>query len=383
MKYEAENSLNAICPYFTMFPLEYPEKVIAEHHISGSAILDPFCGRGTSLFAARKKDIYSIGIDSSPVAVAAARAKLINTTPDKIIRVARGIINAKTTPLVPSGDFWEYAYSPTTLLSICKLRESLLKDCSSSERQALRAIVLGALHGPLSKAGTSYFSNQCPRTYSPKPNYSVKYWKDHELMPPSVDVLSVITTRAYRYFSQTKTIGSGFVLHGDSRNKNTYAKITSRLETTDKEVGLIISSPPYYGMRTYIPDQWLRNWFVGGPPTVDYDASGQISHNGVDTFAKELRKVWTRCSELVIPNGVLAIRFGAINDRAVDPEEIIRLSLERTHWNILNIQKAGIPSKEKRQANSFSSNNPPKDQIEEIDIIAVINKRKSNILNKK
>ena len=29
----------------------------------------------------------------------------------------------------------------------------------------------------------------------------------------------------------------------------------------------VITSPPYLGMRTYLPDQWLRYWALGGEPS--------------------------------------------------------------------------------------------------------------------
>lgn len=40
-------------------------------------------------------------------------------------------------------------------------------------------------------------------------------------------------------------------------------------------------SPPYYGMRTYLPDQWLRLWFLGGPDYVEH----QLKHSGAVSFA--------------------------------------------------------------------------------------------------
>ena len=142
---------------------------------------------------------------------------------------------------------------------------------------------------------------------------------------------------------------------------------------TNKDIGLIITSPPYYGMRTYVPDQWLRNWFVGGSPNVDYDTSKQISHNGKETFIKELEKVWYMCSRIATQNAILAIRFGAINDRVVDPRKIILNSLKNTPWRVIEISNSGIPPKERRQANFFSAKKLPKDQIEEIDVIASLN----------
>lgn len=353
-----------------MFPLDFPQRVIAEYHEPNTAILDPFCGRGTSLFAARKSGIYSIGIDSSPVAAAIARSKVLCTTPEKILLVAKRILSSNKNPQVPVGEFWEYAYHPETLYSICKLRESLLNNCSTPERQALCAILLGALHGPLSQHGTSYLSNQCPRTYSPKPNYSIKFWKDRGMTPPKVDVLDIISLRANRYFPSIYEPYTGLVLKEDSTKPKVFKKISSNIAKVNTALGLIITSPPYYGMRTYIPDQWLRNWFVGGLPIVDYSTSSQISHSGIDMFVNELKTVWLHCATITARNGKIAVRFGAINDRVVDPETIIRRSFDDTPWSIIKVDQAGIPSQKSRQLNSFSKVKSPKAQIEEIDIIA-------------
>lgn len=59
LAYNPNYALNAICPYFTMFPLEYPLRVLKKHRKDKPVVLDPFCGRGTTLFAAR-----SLGLES-------------------------------------------------------------------------------------------------------------------------------------------------------------------------------------------------------------------------------------------------------------------------------------------------------------------------------
>ena len=38
--------LNAICPYFTMFPIDFPLSALDTH--TATRVLDPFCGRGTT-----------------------------------------------------------------------------------------------------------------------------------------------------------------------------------------------------------------------------------------------------------------------------------------------------------------------------------------------
>src|SRR5690242_19476764 len=59
-------SLNAICPYFTMFPVEFPLGILKRHR-EAKVVADPFCGRGTTLYAARVRGVRAYGIDCSPV----------------------------------------------------------------------------------------------------------------------------------------------------------------------------------------------------------------------------------------------------------------------------------------------------------------------------
>lgn len=190
---KAGGRLNAICPYFTMFPLEFPLGVL-RNATPGQLVVDPFCGRGMTNYAARTLGLLSIGVDSSPVAVALSQAKLANASPHRIVAAARRILRDVPEPSeVPEGEFWRWAFHPDVLRVLCRLREGLLANCRSDTRKALRAILLGALHGPRPKSRPSYFSNQSQRTYAPKPRYAVKFWKRHNLLPEPVDALSTFT----------------------------------------------------------------------------------------------------------------------------------------------------------------------------------------------
>src|SRR5262249_947336 len=142
----------------------------------------------------------SIGIDSSPVAVALTEAKLVNTTPTAIMACAVKILEESGRIDVPRGEFWVRAFDPAVLQTICRIRAALIEDCGSAARKALRAIVLGALHGPRTVSVPSYLSNQCTRTYAPKPGYAVNFWRARKLVPPKVNVREVIRLRAERYY---------------------------------------------------------------------------------------------------------------------------------------------------------------------------------------
>src|SRR5690606_2780841 len=115
----------------------------------------------------------------------------------------------------------------------------------------------------------------------------------------------------------------------------------------------VITSPPYYGMRTYIPDQWLRNWFVGGSEVVDYSTDGQVFHSSPECFSDDLRKVWRNAAKVCADDATMVVRFGGIADRQADPIGIIKDSLRNSGWRIKTIKDAGTAARGKRQADTF------------------------------
>ena len=174
-------ALNTICPYYTMYPLDFPLRLLQKKSQPKEWVLDPFCGRGTTNFAARLLGLPSIGIDgidSSPIAVAIATAKLVRVSAISVVKAATTVLSEVEEPRdVPKNEFWHWAFHEDTLKELCRLREALMTNCGGPERIILRAIILGALHGPVSKSKPSYFSNQSPRTFAPKPAYAVRFWK--------------------------------------------------------------------------------------------------------------------------------------------------------------------------------------------------------------
>lgn len=360
--------LNGLAPYYTMFPLSFPFDALRNGK-PGDWVLDPFCGRGTTLLAARLRGLHSIGVDSNPVAVAIAAAKLVNVTAKKITKLAELVLNewqGKGSEDIPSGDFWSLCFDKRTLSDICRLRSYLLSNCTTQTEIALRGVLLGILHGPRNKGIPTYLSNQMPRTYSTKPAPAVKYWKTHRLAPVYVDVLDAITRRAKFSFDEVPIFVRGIVLKDDSRSL--------RGLSCRKKVSWVVTSPPYYGMRTYFPDHWLRNWFVGGPSKVCYTDDTQISHTGNETFTQDLAAVWSAVAKRCLPNARLICRFGAIPSAKKDPRQLLRASLALANcgWTVTTIKNAGSASSGKRQSDQFSEGRST--PIDEIDLYAVLKK---------
>ena len=341
-------TLNTVCPYYTMFPLEFPLARLARAQ-EGDWVLDPFCGRGTTMFAARLRGLACVGIDSNPIAAAIAAAKLTNASPQAIIDLAQAVLDGAQHPTnVPKGPFWRMCFQPETLRDICVFREHLLRSCTVDEEVALRALILGILHGPMHKTAPTYLSNQMPRTYATKPDAAIRFWKKRGLTsPPAVDVIDAISRRARHTFASAPPPVGGAVHLGDAR----YAH---RLLSPNRRFSWVITSPPYFGMRTYRPDQWLRNWFLGGESHVEYAQEGQLAHH-VDKFADELAAVWRAVARRCTPGARLVVRFGYLPSIPVDSSDLLRSSLARADagWRVTRWVDAGSSSDGKRQSQQF------------------------------
>jgi hypothetical protein len=280
-----------------------------------------------------------------------------------VTATARSILEGAKEPTdTPRGQFWRQAYRTRTLRDVCIFREELLRRCDTPSRILLRAIVLGALHGPRPKGDPSYFSNQCPRTFAPKPAYAVRFWRERRLTAPHVDTLKLIETRAKRYLTLRPPHVDAHITRADSRSAEAFDGIP--------RCDWIITSPPYYGMRTYLQDQWLRHWFLGGPAAIDYgQPSSQLEHTGAQHFASQLALVWRNVAARAKDGTRLVVRFGGIHDRKADPIDILRDSIRQGGWRLLTSHRARDVASGRRQVVQFHA--VPRQPIVEYDAYAI------------
>ena len=371
-------SLNAICPYFTMFPLEYPTRILKNRRRK-TRVLDPFCGRGTTLYAARRLAIESWGIDASPIAVAISQAKFARATTNEALALARRLIETVVPQHIPqtnerTGEFWALIYHPETLRDLCALREGLLDHDVEVEREAaalLRGLILGCLHGPLTVnlENPSYFSNQMPRTYASKPIYAADFWLRRDLQPHPFNVLKVLRKKAdiidrdemrqrsrrnsARGQRMAATGDLSRAVCGDSTRSETFADLPDDFDAA-------ITSPPYYGMRQYVPDQWLRAWFLGDLPWIEFDGGVQVAHSSHEAFCASLGAVWDNVGDRATQDFDLFVRFGSVPSKVprrapLEADQLLLQSLEvsRHPWRVVSVRRAQTASSGRRQAHQM------------------------------
>ncbi len=336
-------------------------RIIGKYAKYKPVIIDPFCGRGTTVYAARRFGLVSYGLDTSPIGAAIAQAKLASATIGDVLALCESYL-AVAPKHIPNTRFFGRAFSNETLRQLCSLREGLLRERRNSNASAiLRAAALGCLHGPaVGKGGIpSYFSNQMPRTFATKPDYSLRYWRERDLLPPAADVMQVIKKKLDR-ISDLDSDTSGRIYNvrcRDARKVSSYSDI--------EKFSLAITSPPYYGMRTYVQDQWLRMWFLGGPAHVEYQNDHQICHTGQKVFISDLSRVWRNLRKYAKPNAHLYIRFGAIPSVKCDAKQLMIASLgESEGWRLVSIRNAYSSEAGKRQADQMGGESEAADEFD-------------------
>ena len=269
---------------------------------------------------------------------------------------------AKKPKRTPDTPFFKRAFAKQTLAQLCSLREGLLAERRASNASAiLRAAALGCLHGPLlmSDEVPSYFSNQMPRTFSSKPDYSVRFWKERDLYPPRASVLEVIEKKLSRIVDLASEFPGSIwnVRCIDARKVRAFKGI--------RKASLTITSPPYYGMRTYVQDQWLRMWFLGGGEVIDYDSPVQLCHTGHESFIADLARVWKNVRAHSRKGAHLHVRFGALPSAKSDAKVILKRSLEVARgWELISVRNAETSQSGKRQADQMGSASEAADEYD-------------------
>ena len=341
---------HSICPYYAMFPEAFAERWIEQLTRKGDCVLDPFSGRGTTALSALLMERTAVATDVNHVAFCLTRAKTAAPALSTVLRRIseleasfdgrRWVHQAQALP-----EFFEYAYQDRTLQQLLFLRDSLKWQDVRSDN-FIAALVLGSLHGEMDKSG-AYFSNQMPRTISTKPAYSVRFWKERELVAPDRDVFSILKLRARFRYETPPPNGTAVVLNRDMRE---LAWIAGDLP---KPIRCAITSPPYFDVTNVEEDQWLRLWFLGGP---EMPTPGRLSRDDRYSFEgnywRFIADMWRSLGSVISRQGHVVIRIGSSRWSAEQIEQTLTASAEFARRRIGLIERE-VSELKNRQTDSF------------------------------
>ena len=304
----AESRWAGIGPYYAMFPPAFSDEVVQRHSAPGDLVLDPFAGRGTSLFSASTAGRAALGVEISPVGYVYAAAKLQPAPKHHVLQSLdyiqeRSHAFRRRAESLP--EFYHYCYSPRVRRFLLAARSSLDWRNGSADR-TLMAIILVSLHGKRAHS----LSNQMRQSTSMWPSYCVKWWKEKAISPCDLDPVEFLRRRiAWRYAKGTPNTRSGRAILGDSRTE--LARLHSRITLgKDSRPRLLFTSPPYCNVTNYYTDQWLRMWMLGGPDLPSASAGNRYGNKQANrsSYARLLEVVFGRARDVLEQDATVYVR---------------------------------------------------------------------------
>lgn len=292
-------------PYYAMFPVSFATAAVKEYTKPGDGVLDPFAGRGTSLFAAASEGRFGLGVEINPVGWVYGKAKLHTADRYSVEERIRWLGKkahhyrsaAKSLP-----HFFNSCFHPDVQRFLLAAR-SLLDWRRRKTDWTTMALLMVHLHGKRQNA----LSNQMRQTKAMSPQYAVDWWKQHNLKPPERDPVAFMLKKiAWRYAKGCLQSGSSRIYLGDSQS------VLARCESHSTKTKLLLTSPPYYGVTNYFYDQWLRLWLLGG--TDRPRSAGESCKRKFENrhhYASMLRRVFERSKPLLKQRAVIYVRTDA------------------------------------------------------------------------
>lgn len=294
---------HSICPYFAMFPETFVEKHLCLAPTDG-VILDPFSGRGTTVFQTLLSGRTGLGIDTNPLAACISRAKADAPVEMEVTsRIEE--IESKFKPVeehLLHDPFFVACFHRETLKQILWLRKQL--DWRNNRVDCfIAAMAVSCLHGE-SHISRRVFSNRMPRTIATKPTYSIRWWLENGYVAPERDVFEILKQEMeFRFLSKAPLL-RGVIKEGDARAAH------ELLPDWHRSVDMIITSPPYLDVTHFREDQWLRVWFLGGDPRPCSAGLGDDRHWTERTYWRFLRESWIGVAPLMKSSSQIVIRIG-------------------------------------------------------------------------
>jgi len=250
-------------PYYAMFPLDFAFEVVQKYSKKGDYIIDPFAGRGSSIYAGGVLGRYSLGIEINPLGWLYGSVKIAPAEKSKVIQRLIYIYNLKdqfSDEIYNLPEFYRMCYGENVLKFLLSARKNLNWEHNDVDA-TLMSIILVYLHGKIGEG----LSNQMQMTKAMGMNYSINWWKNNNIStPPNLDPLDFMLKKIdWRYNKGVPQIDDSRIILGDSTEE--LSKIAECALYNNIKFKLLFTSPPYYSLTDYHKDQWLRLWLLGGP----------------------------------------------------------------------------------------------------------------------
>jgi hypothetical protein len=339
----ADKGIHAIHPYPAKFISQIPRQLIELYHRGDtSVVLDPFCGSGTTLVEAISLGLEAWGIDVHPLACLISRVKTTPLAPDfadtaqGVIRRARSRIttNEVTIPRIPNLGHWFKSDIQKALAALI----SEIQDVSSvSTKEALQVAFSSIV---------VRVSNQDSDTRYAAVDKNVQLDDVFALFERAVTNVA----RATSCFRQDlfATFGTATVLNQDV--------LSVSPEDLPKNVGLVVTSPPYPNAYEYWLYHKYRMFWLGMDPVAVREREigarphyFKANHQDERDFEAQMGACFGLLSRVMLPDAkaCFLVARSIIHGREIDNVALLRRSAEPHDFQFEGAVERSIPATRK------------------------------------
>lgn len=332
-----QDEISQIHPYPARFIESLPRTLIQVLGCpSNCAILDPFCGSGTTLLEAQRAGIPSVGIDLNPIAGLISRVKtqplkenFLNCSKEIAINARKKMDNGVKIPHIPNLNHW------------------FPKDI----QQAIESIILSigsVLDMPTKDALQFCLSSIIVRVSN----------QDSDTRYAAIKKAYCVNDVFNGFLNACERLDKAKRAVSFSTNAKIITQDVLKVSSNDigKKIGLVITSPPYPNAYEYWLYHKYRMWWLGYDPinVRSYEIGARPHYqkkNGqteID-FASQMNSVFELFDHCVVAGGIVCVIIGRsiIKGRYIDNAKIITdLALNRKYSLAANIERE-IPSSRK------------------------------------
>ncbi len=312
----AHSGIESIHPYPAKFVAELPRALLNMLPIPpGTAVLDPFCGGGTTLVECQRRGLASVGIDLNPIACLMARVKtaprppgLKDTAVGAIDRARR--VSDVAIPPLPNLDHWFDRPIQRALAALTEGIESVPATARDALRLALSSIIVRVSR---QESDTRYAAIKKNVTGS---DVSALFLR------AAIRLDDVLADRNYP------------LARADVFEADTLTFDPSRL---GRRIGMVITSPPYPNAYEYWLYHKYRMYWLGFDPLAvkarEIGARAHFfkrNHHTEDDFARQMARTFDLIRKVLLPEGYVCFVIGRsrIHGRDVDNARIVEEAAE-------------------------------------------------------
>lgn len=307
----AHSEIEGVHPYPAKFVAELPRAVLECLPIRPkTAVLDPFCGSGTTLVECQRRGLPSVGIDLNPIACLMSRVKISNS-PKNLEVAARAVLSAAEKirnpdiPDIPNLDHWFRRDIQSRLACLTGAIAAAAPEARDILRLALSSIIVRVSN---QESDTRYAA-------------IAKKFNAEDVFPMFSRAVERLTNVLR---SRTYPLSPSTVIEADT--------LQVSADDIGARIGLVITSPPYPNAYEYWLYHKYRMWWLGFDPIAvkekEIGARAHFfrkNHHTADHFVDQMQKTFGLLEQVVVPGGYACFVVGRsrIHGTVVDNARII------------------------------------------------------------